>query len=495
MLKIFILLCMTASLNCLAQTTDSLHRQYYEQQKNISKNFSDFFYPRLNQLYSLDEKHFVFTVDSLRSGFQSILNGYRRHQKSDAVFIRDEQWGIDYFFDKLILDYPYFHQINTGYKTVLSAPVQSRLNKHLPDFNNPMLLYNSDFKEYVRGFLRHQSSEELKKASYKKSDNQRLNSTLAIIPKYFKNTTCREFWMYEYLYNHLDEWGCKNLEGVMATFTSTVHNKNYLHTIDSFYTEGINSRKDHLVVTYKTVDGFDLDIHLFLPDTSYKSKRPVIAFFSGGSWTKGNPEWAFSACADYAKKGWVAASVEYRLADRHNTTPFEAVMDARSAVRWLRKQSIQYNIDTTRIVASGNSAGGHLVLCAAMADKWNERTDDLNFSAVPNLILVNAGVYDLVGDGHTSWISQEAKDAISVREISPLHLIKEGLPPILVIHGTNDRSVAYEMAVAFANAMKKTKNDFEFYSVEGAPHYIWYDRRYTSRVNEWRDAFLKKHGY
>lgn len=495
MLKIFMLLGMATSLNSLAQTTDSLRQQYYQQQRSVSKNFSDFFYPRLNQVYSLDEKRFVYTVDSLRSGFQNNLNGYKRHRKSDVIFIRDEQWGIDYFFDKLILDYPYFHEINTGEKTFLSAPVRARLNKHLPDFNNPVLLSNSDFKEYVRGFLRHQSSEEMKKPLYKKSDNQRLNSTFAIISKHFKNRTCREFWMYDYLYNHLDEWGCKNVEGIMKTFVSSVHNKVYRHTIDSFYAKGIKSRKDHFVVTYKTVGGFSLDIHLFLPDTSYKGKRPVMAFFSGGSWTKGNPEWAFSACADYAKKGWVAASVEYRLADRHNTTPFEAVMDARSAVRWLHKHSTLYNIDTTRIVVSGNSAGGHLVLCAAMADNCNEDTDDIRFSAVPDLVLVNAGVYDLVGDGHTSWISHGAKDASNVKLISPLHLIKENLPPMLIIHGTNDRSVAYGTAVAFASAMKKTKNEFEFYSIEGAPHYIWYDRRYTGRVNELRDAFLKKHGY
>ena len=54
-----------------------------------------------------------------------------------------------------------------------------------------------------------------------------------------------------------------------------------------------------------------------------------------------------------------------------------------------------YNIDTNRIVASGNSAGGHLVLTTALANEINERTDNLNFSASPNLLLVNAGVYNL----------------------------------------------------------------------------------------------------
>lgn len=294
----------------------------------------------------------------------------------------------------------------------------------------------------------------------------------------------------------MDDWGTKNLDGIISTFLSTCKNEAYKKTIDSMYTESTNARKDHLIKTYKTVDGYNLDIHIFLPDSIDKTKRnPVMVYFSGGSWTKGNPEWAFYGCHSYAKKGWIGISVEYRLADRHETTPFEAVKDARSAIRWLRVNADTYNIDTTRIVATGNSAGGHLVLTTALATDWNEDSDNLKYSAAPNLLLVNAGVYNLYAESSTDWITRDLADKSLAKKISPIHLLRTGLPPILIIHGTNDQSVDYASAKDFAEEMEKLGNDFEFHTLEGAPHTIWFDRRFTGKVSEYRKAFLKKYGY
>ena len=213
------------------------------------------------------------------------------------------------------------------------------------------------------------------------------------------------------------------------------------------------------------------------------------------SWTEGTPEWDFYNCMNYAKKGWVAVAVEYRIGDRYETTPFEAVKDAKSAIRWVRMNAELYNIDTARIVASGNSAGGHLVLTTAMADEINEQTDNLNYSSSPNLLLINSGVFNLKWDEGTAWISKNLTDKNFVQKISPQHLLRKGLPPMLIIHGTNDQSVDYLSTKLFADEMKKFGNDFEFQTLEGAHHYIWYDRRFSGKVAEIRKEFLKKNGY
>jgi acetyl esterase/lipase len=433
----------------------------------------------------------------LKQPFLDVANNYKTtFQTIEPNFIPNELRDIEYFFDRMIVDYPYFHEIYTGRKIQLSKSIRKKLDQHLKDFNSPDVISSRDFQGYVESFLRHQSTGELKKEKYKKSDNKRLDSYLNLIPKYFTNQECKEYWQYHYLYAHLDDWGSKNIGEKVKSFLSTCKNTSYTKTIDSMYTESANSYQGHLIKTYKTVDGFNLDLHIFLPDTSYqKTKRPVIVYFSGGSWTKGTPEWAFNDCANFSKKGWVAVSVEYRVADRYETTPFEAVKDARSAIRWLRMNADTYNIDTNRIVASGNSAGGHLVLTTVLATEINESTDNLNFSPSPNLVLVNSGVYNLYADGSTDWISRDLKDKTYVKKISPQHLLRKGLPPILVIHGTNDRSVDYATAKAFAEAMKPLDNPFEFETLEGAPHHIWYDRRFSGKVTSFRTEFLKKYGY
>lgn len=66
---------------------------------------------------------------------------------------------------------------------------------------------------------------------------------------------------------------------------------------------------------------------------------------------------------------------------------------------------------------------------------------------------------------------------------------------MLIIHGTNDQSVDYISAKAFAEEMKQLGNPFEFETLEGTPHYIWYDRRFSGKVANLRKEFLKKYGY
>lgn len=479
------------------QYVDSLRDAYNAEQKIVSDAFSAAYYPHRPAIYSLNENQFINKVDSLKRPFLRVTSKYNKaFQQTDKDFIANEQRDIEYFFDRMILDYPYFHENYTGRKTQLSKSTQKKLDQHLKDFNKPGILSSRDFKGYVEAFLRHQSTVELKKELYKKSDNKRLDAYLNLIPKYFTNQECKEYWQYHYLFAHLDEWGSKNLGEKVKSFVLTCKNSSYTRTIDSMYTESANSYKGHLIKTYKTVDGFDLDLHIFLPDSAYqKTKRPVIVYFSGGSWTKGTPEWDFYNCANYAKRGWVAVAVEYRVADRYETTPFEAVKDARTAIRWLRMNADTYKIDTNRVVASGNSAGGHLVLTTALANGMNEGTDNLNFSASPNLLLVNAGVYSLYADGSTDWISRDLKDKTLVKKISPQHLLVKGLPPMLIIHGTKDQSVDYASAKAFTEEMKQLGNPFEFETLEGAPHYIWYDRRFSGKVASLRMEFLKKYGY
>lgn len=476
--------------------TDTLRQQYQAGQRIVSRSFAGYFYPNRNELYAMPEKAFIRVVDSLRQTFQAGLDRYAAQSNhADKNFIAAEATDIRFFFDRFILDYPYFHETVTGQKAKFSTATQNRLDRNLIFFSDPTYLKSEDVKTYVRAFLRHQSTIELRKPVYKRMDNQRLNSTLALIPHYFKNQVCHDFWQYDYLNSHIENLGVKNLEVPIHGFDVSCQDTAYKRKLNALYTEGLNDRKSHTIKTYKTVDGYQLDIHLFVPDSVFTTPRPVIVYFSGGSWTEGSPEWAFYNCAAYTKKGWVAASVEYRLADRQGTTPFEAVKDARSTIRWLRQHAAEYNIDTHKIVATGNSAGGHLVLATALADKWNESTDDLHFSPTPNLLLVNAGVYDFITDKNTAWVARDLKDKNTVKEISPVHLVRKGLPPMLLIHGTNDQSVPYATAQAFANVSQQAGNDLEFHTLDGVGHAIWFDRRFTPKIAALRTAFLKKYGY
>jgi acetyl esterase/lipase len=471
---------------------DSFQQKYLQDQKKLGQVFTSFYYPDFSTINSLPEKEFVFTIDSCRNVFNNLLNTYSAYLNKEFVLAQHTE--IKYYFDRIILDYPANHSIYTGKTVVFSAATNERLKKNLYDFNNPALLGNPDFRDYVKAWIYHRTKEELKRTTRKTSDNQYLNVAWQLIPALFTSATCRDFWKYDYLFNHIDNIGITNVEKIYSDFLLTCKDTASVNKIRTIYAEDSTGRTGHLIRTYKVVNGFNLKMHVFLPDSSFDRKRPAIVFFHGGSWSEGKPDWFFESCKSYAGKGWVACAVEYRILARHNTLPFEAVKDARSAIRWVRQQAAEYFIDTNRIVASGNSAGGHLVLATVLAEALNEQTDDLRYNATPNVALINSGVYDLT-DRNTAWIGATQKNKNIVKQISPVHLVKKVSPYFLILHGTNDKNCPFPDAAEFVQQMKKAGNNIEFAPMEGAGHFIWYDRAFAGRVASLRSDFLKKLGY
>lgn len=477
------------------ESNDSIYKKYLSEQEKINQSFSEYFYGNYTKNYSLNENDFVTAIDSLQKIFTENLAKFDKENPGfDKSVLFNELKDIQYTFDKLLVDYPYFHERFTGEKKTINA----RLDNNLKDFNNPELLSIDSYVEYLKAYLYYHSKIELEKETYKKLDNQQLNATLNLIPEYFSNQNVIDFLNFYYLNKHIDDFGIKNLESIYQNFTMSCKDTSYVNKIETFYVKEEKGRKGHLIETYKTIDDFDLEIHLFLPENVDQSeKRPVIVYFSGGSWSEGKPDWNFSACQNDANNGWVGVTVEYRLAYRQGTLPFESVMDAKSAIRWLRQHADEFNIDVNKIVASGNSAGGHLVLSTALVENWNEKTDDLKYSPIPNVLMVNSGVYDLADD-KTSWIRQGLRNRNQnenlVKEISPNYLIKNDLPPTLIIHGTNDRNVPFSSAKQFVDEMQLEGNNIEFNVLEGAGHFIWWGR-YGKQVSEIRSNFLENLGY
>ncbi len=477
------------------QSNNSAFEKYTTEQYVLNQSFSKYFYGNFIQIYSSNESNFVSILDSLRQGYTDLLTRFKKENPDfDKSVLFNESKDIQYTFDKFLVEYPYFHERYTNEKKTINE----RLERSLSDFNNPELLNIGSYVKYLNAFLYYHSKIELEKEAYNKLDNQQLSSTLNLIPEYFSNQKVIDYLEFYYLNNHIDNFGIKNIESLYNDFIATCEDTSYVKKIKSFYTEEANGRKGHLIKTYKTVDNYELEIHLFLPkNDNQQKKRPVIVYFNGGSWSEGKPDWSFPACQSYADKGWVGVTVEYRLAYRQGTLPFESVMDAKSAIRWLRQHADEYNIDVNKIVASGNSAGGHLVLATALVENWNEKTDDMKYSPVPNVLMVNSGVYDLTDD-NTSWIRQglrnRKQDESLVKEISPNFLIKKDLPPTLIIHGTNDRNVSFSSAKQFVDKMQLEGNNIEFIALEGAGHFIWWGQ-YGKQVSEIRSNFLEKIRY
>lgn len=260
---------------------------------------------------------------------------------------------------------------------------------------------------------------------------------------------------------------------------------------------------------YKKIDTLELIAHVFYdPAVADKKSKPAIAFFHGGGWAFGNPSEFFGACRRYASMGFVTFSFQYRLSIDKNgkvphplITPIDCVKDARSAMRWLRLHAKEFNIDPQRIVAGGQSVGGHLVLSTAMIDKHNESTDDLTVSPVPNAMLLYSGTVNTL----EAWCDMlMGNQRQHIWSISPAHNVKKGLPPAVAFHGTDDDIVALWTVMFFQNDMKTAGNYFELNRYEGRKHYLGdidekfvkqYARLFDEKVLLDTDKFLKQFGF
>ncbi|RCW92133.1 alpha/beta hydrolase [Winogradskyella arenosi] len=135
---------------------------------------------------------------------------------------------------------------------------------------------------------------------------------------------------------------------------------------------------------YKTTAQGNLNMHLFKP-SNYKAsdQRPVIVFFFGGGWVGGHPKQFYQQARYFLDHGFLAISEAYRVRGKHNTTPFESVTDAKSAIRFLRLHADKLGIDPNKIIASGASAGGHVAACTGVIKGFDKTGENLNISSVP----------------------------------------------------------------------------------------------------------------
>lgn len=215
-------------------------------------------------------------------------------------------------------------------------------------------------------------------------------------------------------------------------------------------------------LTYKSVDGVDLKLHVFYPKGhDATDQRPAIVFFFGGGWKAGFPGQFFPHCEYLASRGMVAMAADYRVESRNGTTPTECVKDGKSAIRWLRHHAAELGVDPTKILAGGGSAGGHVAAATALVDAFNEDTDDLSISPRPDALVLFNPVYDNGPSGY-------GFDRVEPywESFSPIHNIDVEAPPSVVFLGTRDRLIPEETALKFKrlNEQNGIRSDLHLYA-------------------------------
>jgi acetyl esterase len=248
-------------------------------------------------------------------------------------------------------------------------------------------------------------------------------------------------------------------------------------------------------ITYKTVGEVSLQLHVFMPANHKPTDHsPCIVFFFGGGWVGGSPTQFYPHCRYFASRGMVAISAEYRVKNRHGTTPYECVKDGKSAIRWVRTHADELGIDPRRIAAGGGSAGGHVAAATGTVNGFQEPSEDTAISSKPNALVFFNPVFD---NGPEGYGYDRVKE--HWREFSPMHNIDEATPPTVVFLGTKDKLVPVSTAEKYKALMAKSGRRCDLHLYEGQPHGFFNYRNgknpyYYQTVIE-ADKFLASLGY
>lgn len=235
--------------------------------------------------------------------------------------------------------------------------------------------------------------------------------------------------------------------------------------------------------TYSKTKKADLRIIVhFPPWWKATDKRPGIVFFYGGGWEKGTIL-EFARQAQYlAGRGMVAARADYRVKSRHGVTPKECVDDARSAIRWFRKNAGKLGVDPERIVASGDSSGGHIAACTTLMPE-SELKDEKVSCKANALILFNPPLR------FPAQLLKDIDNAEGVaKSISPIRHLTKDSPPTLLFYGTEDWLLRH--GEEFMRRSKELGHRAELFTAEKQGHSFFHRSPWLERTMERADEFL-----
>ena len=246
-------------------------------------------------------------------------------------------------------------------------------------------------------------------------------------------------------------------------------------------------------VIYGHKDGMALIYHALTPEE--QNGAAVLLMISGG--------WFSPIVSGEALVGFTSFLTEAGftvLAVNHGSSPRyqvpDAVADVRLAVRHIRANAERFGIDPDRIGVYGASAGGHLSLMLGLAsDEGNPDAEDpvLKTSNKINAVVAYFPPVDLteIVDAESDYDALRFEVELA-SQYSPIEFVSSDDPPVLLIHGDQDKVVSVSHSQRMHKALEEADVHVEYIEIEGAGH-NFATPEHSDRVNEATLNFFKKH--
>ncbi len=225
---------------------------------------------------------------------------------------------------------------------------------------------------------------------------------------------------------------------------------------------------------------------LYLPAQFEPGKKyPGVVIIHGGGWSGGDraSRREINIGTTLASHGYVCMSIDYALATADYAAFPRNIQDCKRAVRWLRKNAARFQLDATHIGAIGGSAGGHLAALLAVSgpDTGIDPPEDSEYScrvqAVVPMYPHCASSWEAGAGTNFVRYSKLWMFAKSVEEApglwdsaSPIKQLSKDDPPMLIFHGTADKTTPLDQSIRLNEAAKKVGVPSDLIIIEGVGH-------------------------
>lgn len=227
-------------------------------------------------------------------------------------------------------------------------------------------------------------------------------------------------------------------------------------------------------------------VDVYLPKSD--KPTPAMIHIHGGGWRGGSKQHVPSFLKRAVAEGWLAVvSVEYRFTDVA-VHPAQT-NDCLRAVQFVRSKAKEWNIDPTRLGATGGSAGGHLTMFVASHDDLADSVSEdpvarqssrvqcaVPFAGPSDWSLLSTIKHDhpayrqLIGyePGTPEGDMKEARK----REVSPITYVSADDPPMMIVHGDADVIVPFAHAEVMFKRLKAVGVEVDLVTIEGGKHWV-----------------------
>ena len=253
-------------------------------------------------------------------------------------------------------------------------------------------------------------------------------------------------------------------------------------------------------IEYKKIGDVSLKLDIYKLK-KLSSPAPVLIFIHGGGWRTGKRSDYLPYLIDFAKQGYVTATVSYRLIKKAKFPA--AVRDVKCAVKWIRAHADEYLIDPTKIAVIGGSAGGHLSMMIGYSSDEAEYDGECACDSVSSRVQAVVNLYgpsDLTTDYAlsrrevTEFIELSYDEAPEMyQQASPINFISNDDPPTLIFHGTLDELVPVRQSDNLKKKLDEAGIPNEYFRLKGWPHTMDAVETVNRYCQYYMKAFFKKY--